>query len=238
MSVELSRAVESETVLPVGIPGLDTLLHGGLPTGNAVLVQGAPGTGKTILGMQFLQAGITEYAEPGLLVTFEEPPQRLYRDAAALGWDFAGWERDHRLQVIYTSPTVFLKELEADHYSRLIRDLGIRRIVVDSLNQFETLPGEVRDVRIRFQRIVNALRRDGLTIFMTRELETREPMGRVTPEEYIADTIIQLEYRLLGERRARLIEVLKHRGSGHSPAQHRFLIAPGGLQILAETNGA
>ena len=73
---------------PLGIEPLDRLLHGGLPEGNSLLVQGAPGTGKTILGMQFLQAGITQFDQPGLLVTFEEHPRRLYRDARALGWDF------------------------------------------------------------------------------------------------------------------------------------------------------
>jgi circadian clock protein KaiC len=216
---------------------LDVLLHGGLPAGNSVLVQGAPGTGKTILGMQFLYGGITRHEEPGLFVTFEEAPRRLHRDARALGWDFEGLERDHKLLIVYTSAAVFLKELESDTYSRLCRDYGLKRVVVDSLAHFETLPNDAQTVRVRFERIVNALRREGLTVLMTRETETREPTGRVTPEEYLADTILQLNYALLGERRARLIEVLKHRGSPHSPSQHRFVIAEGGFQILATADG-
>lgn len=220
----------------LGIEALDTLLHGGLPDGNALLVQGAPGTGKTALGMQFLYEGATQKDEPGLLVTFEEHPERLLRDAGAFGWDFERLERDGRLLLVFTSPAVFLKELEADHYGRMAREYGLKRIVVDNLTQFEMIPQAAGEARVRFERIVNALRRDSLLTFLTREVETREPIVLVTPEEYIADTIIQLEYRLAGERRARLIEVLKHRGSSHSSSQHRFVIAEGGLKILAETD--
>ena len=223
---------------PIEVDTLDLLLHGGLPEGNSVLVQGGPGTGKTVLGMQFLYGGIQKHGEPGLLITFEETPRRLFRDARALGWDFDALERDRQLLIVYTSPAVFLKELETDTYSRLCRQYGLRRVVVDSLAHFEPLPDNTDTVRVRYERVVNALRREDLTVMMTRELETREPISRVTPEEYLADTIIQLHYSLVGERRARLIEVLKHRGSAHSPAQHRFVIAEGGLHILAAADGA
>jgi len=217
---------------PLGLDGLDAMLHGGLPEGNSVLLQGGPGTGKTILGMQFLREGIARYGAPGLLVTFEEPPHRLYRDARALGWDFEGLVRDRLLLIVYTSPSVFLKELETDGYGRLCREYGLQRVVVDSLTHFESLPDHGDADRVLFQRVLNALRREHLMILMTRELDTREPLAPVTPEEYLADTIIQMHYGLVGERRARLIEVLKHRGSAHSSVQHRFVIAEGGLQIL------
>ena len=73
-----------------------------------MLVQGAPGTGKTILGMQFIYAGIALGGQPGLMVTFEEHPRRLYRDARALGWDFEALERDRKLLMVFTSPEAFL----------------------------------------------------------------------------------------------------------------------------------
>ncbi len=220
---------------PLGIEPLDRLLHGGLPEGNSLLVQGAPGTGKTILGMQFLQAGIMQFDEPGLLVTFEEHPRRLYRDARALGWDFEGHERARKLLLVFTSPEAFLRELTADQYGRMIREFGLARVVVDSLTKFESYPDSDEHVRVRFERIVNALRRDGLSVVMTRETESREAPFRVTPEEYLADTVVQLEYRRLEDardaRRVRLLEVLKNRGSAHSSSPHQFLIAEGGLHL-------
>lgn len=228
-------AADASVRRPLGIGALDRLLHGGLPEGNSLLVQGAPGTGKTVLGMQFLQAGLCQFDEPGLLVTFEEHPRRIYRDARALGWDFEGYESARKLLVVFTSPEAFLKELASDNYGQMIRDYGFRRVVVDSLTQFESYPNAGELARVRFERVVNALRRDGLSVVMTRETETREAPFRVTPEEYLADTIVQLEYRRMEDtrdaRRVRLLEVLKNRGSAHSSSPHPFVIAEGGLHL-------
>ncbi|MDQ2686395.1 MAG: DUF2075 domain-containing protein [Armatimonadota bacterium] len=216
---------------PLGIAALDTLLGGGLPEGNCLLVQGAPGTGKTLLGMQFLYEGATRFDAPGLLVTFEEAPCRLFRDARALGWDFERLAGEGRLQIVYTSPTVFLKELEADHYGRFCRDHGIRRILVDNLSVLDSCMAQAEGARTRSLRMVNGLRQDDLMVMLLRESVAHAGPFPVTPDEYVADTIIQLEYRAVAGRRVRLLEILKNRGSAHSEACHRFVIAPSGLQI-------
>ncbi|MCK4315446.1 MAG: hypothetical protein KAX24_06720, partial [Anaerolineae bacterium] len=67
--------------VPTGIKGLDEMLDGGLLPGSMVLVRGAPGTGKTSLALQFLIHGAAKHNEPGLLISFEEFPSSLYRDA-------------------------------------------------------------------------------------------------------------------------------------------------------------
>ena len=221
--------------MPLGVEPIDKLLSGGLPEGNSLLIQGAPGTGKTIFGMQFLQAGIVQYEQPGLMVTFEEHPRRLYRDARALGWDFEAFVQARQLLIVFTSPEAFLRELAANQYGQMIRDYGFARVVVDSLTQFESYPSAAEHARVRFERVVNALRFHDLSVLMTRETERRESPFRVTPEEYLADTLIQLEYRRLGDardgRRVRLLEVLKNRGSSHSSSPHPFEIGPGGLRL-------
>ena len=226
--------------MPLGIDPLDRLLNGGLPEGNSMLVQGAPGTGKTILGMQFLEAGITQFDQPGLLIVFEEHPRRIYRDARALGWDFQVLEQSRRLLIVFTSPEAFLREMMSDQYGGLIKDYGFGRVVVDSLTQFETSTSASEQARVRFERIVNGFRRDNLSVLMTRETETREAPFRVTSEEYLADTIIQVEYRRLRDardgRRVRLLEVLKNRGSAHSSSVHQFVIGAGGLSIQTEAS--
>ena len=90
--------------VPSGIPGLDDLLFGGFLEGDAVLVAGSPGTGKSTLGMQFLHEGIIRYDEAGFFITFEEFPQQIYRDAMNFGWDFRGLEEEDKLKVLFTSP--------------------------------------------------------------------------------------------------------------------------------------
>ena len=95
-----------------GIEGLDEILHGGFLTQTANLVEGAPGTGKTTLGMQFIYNGIQLYDEPGLIVTFEEFPQQYYRDAASFGGDFKKLEREGLRKDVLTSPEVTRLDLQ------------------------------------------------------------------------------------------------------------------------------
>src|SRR2546422_5973196 len=76
-----------------GISGLDSILEGGIPRSNVTLVEGAIGTGKTTMGVEFVYRGASEFDEPGLIVLFEVSPEKVVRDAAQLGWDLAALER-------------------------------------------------------------------------------------------------------------------------------------------------
>jgi circadian clock protein KaiC len=78
--------------IKTGINGLDEMLGGGFLNQSANLVEGAPGTGKSTLGMQFIFNGIAQFNQPGLILTFEEFPQQYYEDAANFGWDFRALE--------------------------------------------------------------------------------------------------------------------------------------------------
>ncbi|HEY9653729.1 MAG TPA: ATPase domain-containing protein, partial [Coleofasciculaceae cyanobacterium] len=72
---------------PTGIQGLDEITGGGLPQGRPTLVCGTAGCGKTLLGMEFLVCGATQYSEPGVFMAFEETAQELTQNVASLGWD-------------------------------------------------------------------------------------------------------------------------------------------------------
>ena len=72
---------------PTGIPGLDDITNGGLPQGRPTLVSGGPGSGKTLLGVSFLVNGAQQFAEPGVLMTFEENAEELAQDVRSLGYD-------------------------------------------------------------------------------------------------------------------------------------------------------
>jgi circadian clock protein KaiC len=69
-----------------GIPGLDEVLLGGIPNGNLIVVQGPAGSGKTLLGVEFIYRGITQFHEPGIIVVFETSPGKMIRDSATFGW--------------------------------------------------------------------------------------------------------------------------------------------------------
>src|SRR5512138_3134011 len=101
-----------------GTPGLDDMLGGGFVRHAAVLVRGAPGTGKTTLGLQYLLEGARR-GETGLFISFEEFPQSLYRDAASLGWDLPTLEKEGKLRLLFTSPQVLIQSLASPESSIL-----------------------------------------------------------------------------------------------------------------------
>ena len=69
---------------PTGIKGFDEITEGGLPKHRTTLISGGAGSGKTLLGIDFLVKGVTDYDEPGVLMSFEETPEELYKDVASL----------------------------------------------------------------------------------------------------------------------------------------------------------
>lgn len=213
-----------------GIPGLDVLLCGGVPEGHAVLVEGGPGTGKTIFGLQYLYAGAREFVEPGAYITFEELPEQLFKTAAHFGWDFKQMEREGKISMLCTSPLILKKELEQpggliDCWAH--RE-GVKRIVIDSINHLDAL-GEAAKLSDILARFVFGLKRRGLTtVFIKDRAEgALKWWGR-----YAADAVLDLFYELKenGERR-RELEVVKLRGKPMVGGRHRFVIGRRGLEV-------
>jgi len=95
-----------------GISGFDVILSDGVPRGNVILVEGAVGTGKTTLGVEFVYRGASEFDEPGLIVLFEVSPEKLVRDAVQFGWDLPALEREGRIKILFTTRQVFRQELQ------------------------------------------------------------------------------------------------------------------------------
>ncbi len=216
-----------------GVEGLDQLLCGGFLRGDALLVAGAPGTGKTSLGMQYLYNGITQYNEPGLFITFEEFPERIYRDAESFGWDFRALEMEGKLKVLFTSPEVLQQDIIRDQgiVSEMISEIGAARAVVDSISMLQTAEERPRRVRESVYGLVNALKREGLTALLTRELRDREEIG-TGPEEFVADGLVLLTRSYVAGHCMRFVEVLKSRGSPHIAMPSLFFVAEGGIRVV------
>src|ERR1700681_2793431 len=118
-----------------GIQGLDSILLDGIPRTNVILVQGVTGSGKTLLGLEFIYQGIVQYNEPGLIVVFETSPDKLIRDAAGFGWNLDEMQEQKKLQVIFTSPQVLEQEMRAPDSLLLetAMEMGARRIFIDGI---------------------------------------------------------------------------------------------------------
>ena len=224
-----------------GITGLDEMLFGGFLPQTANLVEGAPGTGKTTIGMQFIYNGITKFNEPGLIITFEEFPQQYYHDAAEFGWDFEQLEKDGKLKVIMTSPEV--SQLDVESVGGIIETsvakMGARRILVDSITHFERLtqdPVELRSLEYSF---INGLKREGLTALLTRESPTL--LGEAAHEDsnvaFVVDSYLLLRYVEIESTIHKALLVLKTRGSDHAKDIRQFEITDQGVEVRSKFEG-
>jgi circadian clock protein KaiC len=214
-----------------GINGLDVILSDGIPRGNVILVEGAVGTGKTTLGVEFVYRGASLFDEPGLIVLFEVSPEKIVRDAAHFGWDLPALERAGRLKIFFTTRQVLRQELQqAD--SLLLDEaakIGARRIFVDGVGG---VGGP--EPRETFHVLVEGLQREQLTAVLALEAAALNSDGpRMLPEESIADTVIRLRMEDQDRATVRSIEIVKSRGHDFQMGRHSFRIVDGhGLEVF------
>jgi circadian clock protein KaiC len=210
------------------------MLGGGFLPSSVVLLRGAPGTGKTSLSLQFLIEGAAKADEPGLLITFEEFPSSLYRDAQSLGWDLKDLEKRGKLHLMFTSPEVFLAGLETPDspLDRVLQSGNIHRLVLDSVSHFNRLTKDPQELRNIYTRVANGLRREGVTsILLGEESRTQPKKTDRGGLSFIVDTIILLRYVEIESAIQRAIVVLKMRGSDHAKEIRRYEIDTGGLRV-------
>lgn len=223
-----------------GITGLDEMMGGGFLRGTANLIEGAPGTGKTTLGMQFIYNGIVQANEPGLIITFEEFPQQYYHDAATFGWDFLDLEKKGLLKVVMTSPEVSRLDVESvgGMIEAYVNQTGARRVVVDSITHFARLtqdPIELRSLEFSF---INALKRQGLTSVLTRESPVL--LGESTDNTsigFVVDAYLMLRYVEIESTIRKALLVLKMRGSDHAKDIRQYEITNNGFEVQSKFEG-
>jgi circadian clock protein KaiC len=211
------------------------MLKGGLLTNSVAVLKGAPGTGKSSIGIEFIARGILQYNEPGLLITFEEFPRQLYRDALSLGFDLKKLEGEDKLRTIFTAPTLLLEEIQQPGglFDRTIEEIGVKRIFVDSMTHLERISQEPLKLREIIYTFINGLLRHELTAMVSQEDPFITGVMTVTEAglSYIADTIIQLRYVEINSSMKKALLVLKHRASDHDKEIRQFRITSSGVEI-------
>lgn len=218
---------------PSGVAGLDPVLGGGLPTGRSTLVAGTSGSGKTVLGLQFVWEGATSFAEPGVLVSFEERPGDLFANVTAFGWDMAGLVDGGRLAVVDATPEEGFEESGPYDFGGLlarveheIRRIGARRLLVDAVDAVFSQFGDAAMVRRELGRVIHRLRSLGVTALITAErLQEYGPVTRRDVEEFVFDNVLILRNVVEGRHRRRTVEALKMRGFAHNKGEYAYVIS-------------
>ena len=238
----MTRSAQLEKC-PTGILGLDEVTAGGLPRGRPTLICGDAGSGKTILGMQFLVRGITEYNEPGVFIAFEENAQDLAINMASMGVDVGRLCAENKLAIdwVHLSPAEIEEAGEYDLEGLFIRiqcaieRVHARRIVLDSIEALFSTLRDQTTLRSELQRLFNWLKERQLTAIVTGERGD----GRLTRhglEEYVADCVISLDHEVVNQVSTRHVRVVKYRGSVHGANQYPFLIGKSGFSVFPITS--
>src|ERR1700680_1547493 len=181
---------------PTGIKGFDQITGGGLPKNRTTLVCGRAGSGKTLLGIDFLINGAINYNEPGIFMSFEETEDELYKDVASLNLDLEGLVSRKKILLEH----VFLerRDIQESDFNlegllvrleHAIGSVGAKRVVLDSIESL--FPGlkDLGILRLEIKRLFRWLKKKQVTTIITGE-PVRGAYTRHGLEEYVSDCII------------------------------------------------
>lgn len=228
---------------PTGIQGLDEITGGGLPKGRPTLVCGGAGCGKTLLAMEFLVRGATQFNEPGVFMAFEETAKDLTENVASLGFDLNELvaRKQIALDFVYVERAEFEQTGEYDLEGLFIRlghaidSIGAKRVVLDTIETlFAGLPNPLL-LRAELRRLFRWLKAKGVTAIITGE-SGNATMTRQGLEEYVSDCVIVLDQRVSGLLSSRLLRIMKYRGTLHGTNEYPFLIDETGISVLPITS--
>jgi circadian clock protein KaiC len=232
--------VEAEGRVTSGIPRLDELMGGGMSAGQATVVLGPSGAGKTILALRYAAQGL-EAGERCLYVSFQETGHQLVKKAASFGWNLAkAWESGQL--VIHYVP---VGELDLDTIAAAVRGElakgSIRRVVVDSLAELVFAAREADRFPAYSRSLVGWIRAAGASVLITSETTTLGPMTEpIGGLSFLFHNVILLRYLEIGSELRRALNIIKMRTSNHDKGVFEYVIDAQGLTIkdrLEEVTG-
>jgi circadian clock protein KaiC len=228
---------------PTGISGLDEITNGGFPKGRPTLICGSAGAGKSLLAMEFIVRGATEFNEPGIFMAFEETATELAQNVRSLGFDLDKLTKQKKLIVDF----VRIERSEIDEtgdydleglFIRLnaaIDAIGAKRVAMDTIeNLFAGLQNE-GILRAELRRLFRWLKDKGVSAVITAE-RGDGALTRHGLEEYVSDCVILLDHRVTDQVSTRRLRVVKYRGTPHGTNEYPFLIDEGGFSVLPITS--
>ena len=228
---------------PTGIKGFDEITEGGLPKSRVTLISGGPGSGKTLLGLDFLINGAIQFNEAGVFMSFEETEEEIFQDVASLNLD---------LQALVSRNAIRFEHVTLERHDihekgefnleglfiRLelaIDSIGAKRVVLDSVESLFAGITDAGIIRLEIKRLFRWLKSKQVTAVITGE-QGQDSFTRHGLEEFISDCIILL-YNLVRQQVAtRRIRVVKYRGSNHGANEYPFVIDKDGLSVIPITS--
>jgi len=212
---------------------LDKIIEGGLNEGDVILVAGQPGAGKSTLGVQFTYNGATQWNQAGVYATFVESASKLKRNMLRFNWDLAELERKKKINLLDLVQTIGERgvEVNLDAIMTAIKDIGAKRLVIDSLSGMMTYIQTKAEARSFVALMNRFLEEAKCTTLCTLEVPwARSDIG-MGFEEFMADGLIVLESSLEQFKVRRRLYIPKMRGVNHALDCYDFYITPEGINV-------
>ena len=243
--------------LSSGVKGLDDILEGGFPKARTILIVGSPGSGKTILAIQFLRAGALK-GERSIYVTFDERPEQVKENMSAFSWDLDRLEAEgkimfvdatpfRRMKTAATSgpegraglltvdalPEITLRAL-VENVRRLAEEEDVTRLVIDPITSLSVRYQSPVKRRRAMLMLFDALSSTGATCLVNSELRTSMLTRKFQLEEYLSQGVVLMRTGIHDGNVVRAVQVEKMRGIAHDTQLRPYTIGQNGIEVFAK----
>ena len=224
--------------ISTGTQGLDIILKGGLRRNASILLTGAPGTGKTIIALQFIYYGAKTYNENGIFIATEESVADLKANSKNFGMNFEEMEKKGKVFFVEKPLSTLRGGLgSVKGMLDLIKKKKIKRVALDSLVFFEYLYPRFDGNAIEFRRqillFMQKMKNAGITFLTVSERKVTD-LDRLEYDmmDFVFEGFIILSRIRKGSYFERIMTVAKIRGQDHSLDVYPVTIDKGGLRVL------
>ncbi len=231
--------------IKTGIVGLDSILFGGIPAENQIIIAGGPGAGKTLLSFEILYRN-AKNGVPVAFITFDEHPSKVLENAKKTFAEFTDLDELIKKNMFVIEG----KEPASDVFSQaypddysfgnmvsyiegVVKTNGAKVMAIDSLSLIKLMMTNKLSWRRSMVALISNLRRLGVTAILTSDIMSSERDElRFSQEFFIFDGVIMLYQSGQEDKRVLTMEVVKMRGSNHSWALSPYEITPHGFKIF------
>lgn len=224
----------STSRISTGIKTLDPIIGGGIYEGSVTLVVGISGTGKSVMGMQFLADGAKQ-GKKGLMISLDEQPKQILRNAKTLSMGIEDQIKNGNIILHCESPLELEMDIHFEKIVQLIQENDIERVVLDSIVSYKN--SNVHEAQHLIYALASYLKNNLITSFFNYESPELLGLSQISEDlkaSAIVDNIILLNYVEISTQMRRAITVPKSRGTEIPQRTREFVIEKGGFKLIEE----